>query len=145
MNAMERLAIEHACTRLMNQFAIFNDSGRFAELADLFTDDAQYARPIAPDALIAGRDNIRATFEARPKERVGRHFISNIIIDVHSPERASGMCYVSLFSGNVDKPAEKFGLQAIPPQLVGEFHDEFVLTKDGWKFSLRKGRIIFSA
>ena len=145
MTEAERIAIEHACTRLMNQFAILNDSGRFAELAELFTEDARYARPIAPDALIEGRDSIRATFEARPKERVGRHFISNIVIDVHSTVRASGMCYVSLFSGSIDKPAEKFGLQAIPPQLVGEYHDEFVLTDAGWKFQLRKGRIIFSA
>jgi hypothetical protein len=145
MESVARLCIEHACARLMNQFAILNDAGRFVELADLFTGDAKYARPIAPDAMIEGRANILVTFESRPKERVGRHLISNIVIDVQSPERATGTCYVALFSGMVDKPAEKFGLQAIPPQLVGEYHDEFVLTPQGWKFSVRKGRIIFSA
>lgn len=145
MDAMQQLVIEQACTKLMNQFAVLNDQGRFGELADLFTDNASYARPIAPDALIEGKANIRATFESRPKERVGRHIISNIIIDVQGPERAKGLCYVLLYSGHVEKPAEKFGLQAIPPQLVGEFHDEFVLTPGGWKFQVRKGRIIFSA
>lgn len=142
---MQTLAIEQACTRLINQFAVFNDQARFIELADLFTDDAQYARPIAPDVLITGRANILATFEARPKERVGRHIISNIVIDVQGPGRATGVCYALLYSGSIDKPAEKFGLQAIPPQLVGEFHDEFVLTPAGWRFQVRKGRIIFSA
>jgi hypothetical protein len=145
MDSVARLCIEQACARLMNQFAILNDGGRFVELADLFTEEAKYARPIAPDALIEGRANILATFESRPKERVGRHIISNIVIDVQSPEHATGTCYVLLFSGMVDKPAEKFGLQAMSPQLMGEFHDEFVLTPQGWKFAVRKGRIIFSA
>lgn len=145
MDTVQRLVIEQACSRLMNQFAMLNDSGRFADLAALFTDNASYARPIAPDVIIEGRANIQATFEARPKERVGRHFISNIVIDVQSPERATGVCYALLFSGHIDKPAEKFGLQAQPPQLIGEYYDEFVLTADGWKFQQRKGRIIFSA
>jgi hypothetical protein len=145
MDALQTLVIEQACTRLMNQFAILNDQGRFGELAELFVEGAVYARPIAPDALIEGRANIRATFESRPKERVGRHFISNIVINVLSPVHATGTCYALLFSGNVDKPAEKFGLQALPPQLVGEYDDEFVLTPAGWMFKQRKGRIIFSA
>jgi hypothetical protein len=108
--------------------------------------DLSFENPKAPESLrIEGKPAIRATFEARPKEREGRHIISNIIIDVHSPQRATGICYALLYSGNVDKPAEKFGLQAIPPQLVGEYYDEFVLTPAGWKFQVRKGRIIFSA
>lgn len=145
VDSLQRLVIEHACARLMNQFAVLNDSGRFGELAELFVEDAKYARPIAPDAWIEGRAAIQASFEARPKERVGRHLISNIVVDVLSPERATGVCYALLYSGSVDKPAEKFGLQAVPPQLVGEYYDEFVLTPDGWKFAVRKGRIIFSS
>ena len=145
MDAMQRFAIEQACTKLMNQFAVYNDQARFAELAALFTENARYARPIAPDTIIDGRSNIQATFEARPKDRVGRHIISNTVIEVQSADRATGICYALLFSGQADKPAAKLGLQAQSPQLVGEFHDEFVLTADGWKFQQRQGRIIFSA
>lgn len=145
MDTLQRLAIEHACAKLMNQFAVFNDHGQFADLAALFTDNGVYARPIAPDALIEGRANIRDTFEGRPKDKVFRHLISNIVIDVQSPDRATGGCYALLYSGATDKPAEKFGLQADPLKLIGEYSDEFVLTPAGWKFSSRKGRIIFSA
>ena len=60
--------------------------------------------------------------------------ISNIVIDVQGPDKATGMCYALLYSGSIDKPAEKFGLQAVPPQLVGEYQDEFVLTPAGWRF-----------
>lgn len=145
VDSLQQLMIEQACTRLINQFAVLNDAGRFGELADLFVEDAKYARPIAPDVFIEGRAAIKTSFETRPKERVGRHLISNVIVNVLGPERATGICYALLYSGSVDKPAEKFGLQAVPPQLVGEYHDEFVLTPDGWKFAVRKGRIIFSA
>jgi hypothetical protein len=145
MDTLQRLAIEQACAKLMNQFAVFNDHGRFADLAELFADNGVYARPIAPDALIEGRANIRATFEGRPKDKVFRHLISNILIDVQSPERATGSCYALLYSGVADKPAEKFGLQADPLKLIGEYSDEFELTPAGWKFSARRGRIIFSA
>ena len=32
MDNLQRVAIEQACAKLMNQFAVFNDHGRFADL-----------------------------------------------------------------------------------------------------------------
>lgn len=144
MDAQEKLNIELACTRLINQFAVFNDAGRFIELVAMFTDKGEYARPIAPDDFIVGKPAILASFEARPKERIGRHLITNIVVDVQSPTAAKGLCYVTLYSGTEGQKAEKFGLQAQASQLVGEYHDDFVLTGQGWKFARRKGCIIFS-
>lgn len=138
------LDIEAACTRLIHLFAMYNDAGRFHELVALFTDDGRYARPIAPDAFIVGKTNILASFEARPKERVGRHLITNVIIDVHDAQTASGSCYVTLYSGTQGQPAEKFGLKADASQFIGEYRDSFVLTADGWKFAERKGCIVLS-
>ncbi|MGA0807211.1 MAG: nuclear transport factor 2 family protein [Pseudohongiellaceae bacterium] len=138
------LDIEQACTRLINQFAVFNDAGRFHELVDLFTPDGLYARPIAPDTFIVGRTDILASFEARPRDRVGRHLITNVIIDVQDSEHASGFCYVTLYSGSMAHKAEKFGLQAQASQFIGEYADRFVLTAQGWKFTERKGCIIFT-
>ncbi len=144
MDRLKVLDIELACTRLVNEFAVFNDSNRFQELADLFTEDARYARPIAPDAFIVGKADILASFEARPRDRVGRHLITNVIITVESETRASGFCYVTLYSGSTGHKAEKFGLQAQASQFVGEYRDSFVLTPAGWKFAERKGCIIFT-
>lgn len=144
MDNTNNLNIEQACIKLVNQFAVFNDSSRFAELMDLFIADARYARPIAPDVFIVGKADILASFEARPKERVGRHLMTNIIIDVLGPTSAKGICYVTLYSGTEGQKAEKFGLQAQASQFIGEYHDEFVLTDQGWKFSQRGGNIIFS-
>lgn len=144
MDRLHVLDIELACTRLINQFALFNDSGRFRELVDLFTADGCYARPIAPEAFIVGKADILASFVARPQDRVGRHLITNIVIDVLDSARATGFCYVTLYSGTTAHKAEKFGLQAQSSQFIGEYADQFVLTADGWKFAERKGCIIFT-
>lgn len=145
MDSRSILEIEAACTRLVNRFAVFNDAGRFAELVELFTEDGRYARPIAPDAFIVGRTDILASFEARPQDRVGRHLITNVLIDVHDARSASGFCYVTLYSGNSNHKAERFGLQAEASQYIGEYRDRFVLTDAGWKFAERRGCIIFTA
>lgn len=144
MDKVIEAGIEHACAKLMNQFAVFNDMGRFDELVELFVEEGRYARPIAPDAFIVGKADILASFEARPKDRVGRHLISNIIIDVLSPTTAKGVCYVALYSGTLDQKAAKFGLQAQASQFIGEYQDDFVLTAQGWKFAQRKGNITFT-
>lgn len=144
MDRVTELVIEQACAKLVNQFAVFNDMGRFHELVDLFIEDGRYARPIAPEVFIVGKTDILVSFEARSKDRVGRHLISNIIIDVLSPTTAKGVCYVALYSGTLDHKAEKFGLQAQPSQFIGEYQDDFVLTAQGWKFAQRKGYITFT-
>lgn len=144
MDRMQGIDIELACTRLVNQFAVFNDAGRFHELVELFTPDGRYARPIAPEVFITGRADILASFEARPQDRVGRHLITNVVIDVQDATRATGFCYVMLYSGNTGHKAEKFGLQAQASQFIGEYTDQFVLTAQGWKFAERKGCIIFT-
>ena len=144
MDRLQVLDIEQACTRLINQFAVCNDAGRFNELVDLFTADGRYARPIAPEVFITGRADILASFEARPQDRVGRHLITNIVIDVLDSTHARGFCYATLYSGSSGHKAEKFGLQAQASQFIGEYADRFELTPQGWKFVERKGCIIFT-
>ena len=143
MNEFELACIEQQCAKLINRFSNLNDAMRYEELAALFTEDARFARPTDPDNFIAGREAILAAFQARPRDKVTRHIISNIDVEVLDPARARSLSYALLYTGSPDTPA-KLGLQANAVQLVGEFHDEFVKTPDGWKFSSRQGRIIFS-
>lgn len=136
--------VELACSKLCNQFAVFNDAGRHEELAGLFIEEGRYARPLDPENFVLGRAPILAAFKARPQDKVFRHLITNIVIDVLDAKSARGLCYVTLFSGSTNNPAEKFGLKANPSILIGEYHDEFVLTDLGWRFSKRAGRLIFT-
>ncbi len=144
MNAWQLQAIELACTKLVNQFEVYNDLGRYDELAELFTEDGRYARPTAPANFVEGKANLLAAFKARPKDRLVRHLVTNILIDVTSSTTAKGISYVTQYSGSTDKPAPTHGWQANPSCLVGEYTDDFVLTPAGWKIGQRSGKLTFT-
>lgn len=137
-------AIELACSRLVNQFAVFNDAGQYVKLADLFSENGIYARPTDPDNFVKGRDAIVAAFQARPADKLTRHLMTNIVIDVTGPDSATGIAYITLYAGSTERPAEKGGFIANASQLIGEYHDEFVRTDQGWKFAKRQGRLVFT-
>lgn len=141
MTLTDTQAIEQACAKLINQFAVFNDMGRHEELAALFVENGRYARPTDPEKFAEGRAAILAAFKARPADRLTRHIIANIIVDVTSATTATGISYIALYTGSAAKTAEKGGFVGNASVLVGEFYDHFVLTSAGWRFSQRQGRL----
>lgn len=144
MTENERQAIELACTRLVNAFAIYSDTGRYDELAALFTEDGRYARPTDPDNFIEGRANLLAAFKSRPQNRLTRHLVTNTLVEVTSATTARGISYVTQYAGTTDNKAATHGWQANPSQLVGEYSDEYVLTPEGWRIRARSGRLVFT-
>jgi len=130
MGAEERRAIEWDCARLVHHYANLNDAAEWAAAAALFVDDGLLFRPSAPDQPIAGRDAILAAFLARAP-RTTRHVCANVVIDVLSPDSATGESAMLLFTGT-------------GAPLVGSFHDRFTRTADGWRFQERKGSLIFT-
>lgn len=144
MDIEKRLQAEQVCASLFNRFSTCNDAGEFEEMANVFTIDARFARPTDPGNYTEGRDNILASFKARPRDRVSRHLITNIVIDVKDAGSATGKCYATLFTASPDNQAEKFGLQANASQFIGEFDADFSHTDEGWKISRLSGKIIFT-
>jgi len=144
MSSFDIDAIEQACQRLINRFALYNDMGQFEQLAALFAEDGAFARPTTPDDFIVGRAAILESFTSRPGGKVTRHLLSNTVIDVQDADHATAISYVTQYSANPDSPA-KFGLKANPTQLVGEYYDSFVRTAEGWKFAKRSGRVSITA
>jgi hypothetical protein len=137
------IAIEHACERLVCEFAERVDARDFAALRELFATDAAFARPTDPDNLIHGIDAIVNSYLARPQTRITQHLCCNIRISVQSADQASGSCRVLLFtadSGEPDVPGK--GRKAAAGQLIGAFDDRFVLTPQGWRFAERRGRLL---
>jgi hypothetical protein len=141
MNPDERRAIEWECTRLINLYASLNDQGRWPEVAALYTEDGRMTRPSAPDDPIVGREALLASFLARPA-RASRHICANIVVTVEDEGRASATSSILLFTG---KPDDGGGLPIRDdgPPLVGEYHDRFALTADGWRFAERLGTLSF--
>ena len=126
------------------QFSNYNDQGDYESLCSLFTEQAAFARPTDPDNFTTGAQNILAAFKSRPNDRITRHIISNVIIDVLDEKSAKGICYATLFMSPSDAEPARFGVKADASQLVGEFYIDFQLTEQGWKISRQSGRIIFT-
>ena len=130
---MERALIERECERLIVAYSHYIDFGDAARVAELFTDDGVWQ---SPEARLAGRTAIERAFTQRQANtgRRSRHVCTNIAIDVVAPERATGVCYFTLYRADAveGKTAPVEG-----PEIVGEYRDTYVLTPDGWRISER--------
>ena len=142
MNDQEMLSIERACQRLVLEFALHADCGEYDKLAQLFAPDGRFTRrgeTFRGHAAIADSvDQLLQNSREAPKFpwwRV-RHFCSNVLIDVRSPERARGSAYYTIYRY---QGAPVDGVPPITgPALIGGYADEFILTPDGWRFASRE-------
>jgi 3-phenylpropionate/cinnamic acid dioxygenase small subunit len=137
LNLTDRAVIAWACERLIHHYAMLNDAGDFHAMAELFTADGAFARPIDADNLIRGRDAILAMYLSRPP-RFTRHMITSVVISVQDADTATGHSYLSLHTAPAggSSPA-----QADPSYLIGAFHDRFVREDGVWKFAERRGSL----
>jgi uncharacterized protein (TIGR02246 family) len=131
MKPLDRLIAEQDIARLITQFGLLNDSGDWAGVAAMFTQDARFVRPAGGDPVL-GRDAIRASFESRPP-RKSCHLITNIVVDVLGDDEASARSTLVLYA------APAGATEANSPALIGGFRDRLVHTADGWKFAERTG------
>jgi uncharacterized protein (TIGR02246 family) len=131
MQPLDRLIAEQDIARLVTQFGLLNDSGDWAGVAAMFTQDARFVRPAGGDPVI-GRDAIRASFESRPP-RKSCHLITNIVVDVSTADEASARSTLVLYAASAG------ATEANSPALIGGFRDRLVRTSDGWKFAERAG------
>ena len=142
MTPEETLLIERDCGRLVVEAVYCADRQDYAGLAALFTADGTLGRP-GGGAPLVGRETIQKSYEGRPATRITRHLCTNIRVTVESAERARGLTYVLLFTGNSAEPApDHFGRTADAKQLVGEFEDEFERTPQGWRIRARQARFL---
>lgn len=137
----ERRSIEHDCERLIKRYVNLNDAQDWAAVAELYTEDARFARPSRPGEFIEGRAAIFASFLARPP-RAQRHVIANVEVDVEGPSSARAFSVIVLYQGDPAPPGDLPGMSADSP-LVGTFTDRLVLTDEGWRFAERVGGLDF--
>jgi hypothetical protein len=140
LSAAERIEIERACERLVYVYSRALDLGDMSAAADCFAANGSMARPMMPDAVIQGRETIRASLLTRPKTLLTKHLASNVMIDVESREAASGLSYLTMIS--TTPPADaKPPFVSQGPIYFGEFQDRFVRENGVWKFLERRGSI----
>jgi len=139
-SAAERIEIERACERMVYAYARALDLGDMSTAADFFAENGSFARPMAPDTVIQGRETIRAALLTRPKTLLTKHLATNVMIDVVSHDEARGLSYLTMISttppGDSAAPFVSAG-----PVYFGEFKDRFVREGAEWKFLERRGSI----
>lgn len=131
MTPIDRLVAEQEIARLITRFALLNDAGDWDAVAATFVEDGRFVRPAGGDPVV-GRAAIHASFASRPP-RVSRHLITNIIVDVNSPDEATSRCAMLLYTAPAGETV------ATSPALIGGFRDRLVREADGWCFAERVG------
>ena len=141
MTEDERRAIEADCERLIRRYVNLNDAQDWEAVANLYTEDARFARPSKPGEFIEGRAAILESFLARPA-RAQRHVIANTVVEVESPAEARAFSVIVLYMGDA---ADDGGLPVMDAKspLVGTFTDRLVRTPEGWRFKERVGGLDF--
>jgi hypothetical protein len=140
LSTAERIEIERACERLVYVYSRALDLGDMSAAADCFAANGSMARPMMPDAVIQGRETIRASLLTRPKTLLTKHLATNVMIDVESRDSASGLSYLTMIS--TTPPADaKPPFVSQGPIYFGEFKDRFVRENGAWKFLERRGSI----
>lgn len=140
MTEIDALLAEHACAKLITEYAALLDAGQWDDVAALYIPHGRMSRPTAPDDYVEGRDAILASFTARPP-RISRHVCINIRVTPNG-ETATATSQILLFTA---AKAEDGGLpiQSAAPPMVGTYADKLVRTTDGWRFAERRGSLDF--
>ena len=140
LSAAERIEIERACERLVYDYSRALDLGDMSAAADFFAENGSMARPMMPDAVIQGRETIRASLLTRPKTLLTKHLATNVMIDVESRTSASGLSYLTMISTTPPQDG-KPPYVSQGPIYFGEFKDKYVLENGKWRFLERRGSI----
>jgi hypothetical protein len=140
LSAAERIEIERACERLVYVYSRALDLGDMSAAADCFAENGSMARPMMPDAVIQGRETIRAALLTRPKTLLTKHLATNVMIDVESRDSASGLSYLTMIS-TTPPEGGKPPYVSQGPVYFGEFKDKYVRENGVWKFLERRGSI----
>ena len=118
---------ERAIQRLMVRYCHLVDDGAFDQIPQLWADDAELVLrgetttgPAAIAAVIGG---------LQTPERRGLHVGANAIIDVEGDTARAVSDFVFMRREGTPDPIVKF---------VGRYADEFVRTRDGWRFRRRE-------
>ena len=117
-----------ACRNLVIDYAFHRDRFNAKEFANLFTEDAELT---VLNQTWVGRGEIEQRIEALKTGSTIRHEMSTVRIVPLDDDHASGVSYATIYSA----PA---GVTTVSNfALMGEYHDEFVRTDQGWKISKR--------
>lgn len=137
-NSRDQVATD--CERLCTAFSYHLDHGDFLALAALFAPDGAFVRN---GERLVGHEAILSVYQNRPEVTI-MHLTSNFHLLDFNGRTARGRIYNMVIHalGTSDGPMPFDPGAAM--RLI-EFHDEFVLTEDGWRFASRDARPVMQS
>ena len=122
--------------RLVNEIAWRIDHGRADTVWELFAPTGTFDSGGDP---LVGQDEIRRWGARRSQSSAKtRHICSGMRFNYDGHDKAVGSTMLTVFIGEGPK------VSAAIPSVVGEDHDEFVRTAEGWLFASRRFEVLFS-
>ena len=117
---------QEAIRALVNEYAYLLDHGRWADVPSLFTEDSVLR---VRGHKFSGPDGLQAWIEYREfrKGRRTLHQVTNVRLEPTGPDRVAGTVGIVLY-------AAKANSRDSYVDLVGEYRDEYVRTRTGWRF-----------
>lgn len=130
----QRLLIEAECSRLIAAYSYHVDHREYEALADLFTEDGVLDRG---GHRTAGRATILGAMQERPAHIATRHMNGTPFFRSVTPDEATAVTYMLMYvvEGTDEGPNQVPGTTGL-----GEFHDVFRRTADGWKIANRAAK-----
>lgn len=137
LSAADRRATEWDCQKLIQSFYGFLDEKRYDDLAELFAPEGAWVR--LGNELV-GPEGIKRAMRERDSW-LTMHLVSNLRIDVVSPERAETVQYVTLYRQEGYDPASGPGPVVMPLGIL-RHADTLVLRDGAWKFLRKTSRAV---
>jgi 3-phenylpropionate/cinnamic acid dioxygenase small subunit len=129
---IEELAAREEIRELVTSYTHLGDGGRIDEMLQLFREDAELD---AFRTTYIGREGMAGFFggiangtSGGPQRSFLRHYISNVTIEVHDENTASGASYYTVIADR--------GLES-----SGRYWDTYQRGPEGWRFATRKIRV----
>lgn len=122
------------CINLVTDYAYYRDRFDAVGFSSIFTEDATLT---VGGQTWTGRSNIRQRIEELDSDTTIRHLMSTIRIEPIDELHATGVSYATIYSAAPGATTvEGFAV-------IGEYHDEFVLTAEGWRIQKRVLHTVF--
>ena len=139
MTTDERKRIEQECRDLVNRLVQYSDHHLKKESSELFTADGTWIRGGTP---YTGWTAIIDSFKGSPTEFI-RHLATGTVVDVEDERSARGVTYYLVYRHDPKTSGPKLPMPLERPFSMGEWHDRFVKTDEGWRFSHREVKRLF--
>ncbi len=120
--------VRQACRDLVLDYAYYRDRPDAQGFANVFAKDGELT---VLGETFAGKAAIAARLKDAEEGPSFRHLMSTIRIFPVDADTATGVSYVTVYSAPPGETTVEGFLG------VGEYHDEFVRTVDGWKIKKR--------